>query len=260
MLREGDQLVLHTADGVEFALPIAGLGARSYAFVIDWHIRLVLAFAWWIVALLILTGGGADLAHLFMAQGRRAAVGAILPGLAIYLLYHPVLEVLMKGRTPGKRLAGVRVVTLEGATPGVSALLIRNVFRLLDSLPGVYMVGLTSAMLTRHHVRIGDLAAGTVLVYERQATLLEARLNLYLGATGRLPQGQLEVLRELLDRWPELDRQKRGALAVRFFTQIGGQLPREEDTLQAEDRAMYARLNQLFAQACDHSLSPKERP
>src|SRR5690606_18924459 len=89
-----------------------------------------------------------------------------LPATAIYLLYHPVLEVAMRGRTPGKRIAGVRVVRRDGGVPGVGALLVRNVFRLVDSLPFLYCVGLTAAVLTEHSVRIGDMAAGTLLVYD----------------------------------------------------------------------------------------------
>ena len=90
-----------------------------------------------------------------------------LPSLAIYFLYHPILEVALQGQTPGKRIAGVRVVALaHGGAPGIGAILIRNVFRLVDSLPFLYAIGLVTTIVTRHAVRIGDIAAGTVLVYD----------------------------------------------------------------------------------------------
>ena len=90
-----------------------------------------------------------------------------LPASAIYFLYHIVLEVLMRGRTPGKRMAGVRVVAITGGAASVGALLLRNIFRLVDAMPFAYVVGLAFVLTTRRNVRIGDLAAGTVLVYDR---------------------------------------------------------------------------------------------
>ena len=58
-----------------------------------------------------------------------------LPTSLIYLLYHPLVELAMRGRTPGKRMAGVRIVNRQGGTPSSLAILIRNGFRLIDCLP-----------------------------------------------------------------------------------------------------------------------------
>jgi uncharacterized membrane protein SpoIIM required for sporulation len=101
-------------------------------------------------------------------------VFVIGPPLAVFLLYHIVLEVLMAGQTPGKRLAGVRIVAQNGATPTVGALLVRNIFRVIDSLPVLYGVGLLTSMIRADHVRIGDLAAGTLLVYDHTAARMPA--------------------------------------------------------------------------------------
>ena len=90
-----------------------------------------------------------------------------LPATAIYFLYHLILEPLMAGRTPGKRLAGLRVLTPEGLVPTTGALITRNVFRIVDSMPLFYVVGLLFVFFGRQHLRLGDLAAGTVLAIER---------------------------------------------------------------------------------------------
>jgi uncharacterized membrane protein SpoIIM required for sporulation len=73
----------------------------------------------------------------------------------------------MQGRTPGKRMTGLRLLTPEGQVPSVIALIIRNVFRIVDSMPVFYVVGLMFVMFNRRHQRLGDLAAGTVLAVER---------------------------------------------------------------------------------------------
>jgi uncharacterized membrane protein SpoIIM required for sporulation len=102
-------------------------------------------------------------------------VFVLTPAAVIFLLYHAVLEVCMRGRTPGKRIAGLRIVARNGGAPGIAALMTRNAFRIVDSFPLVYGVGLLVAMTTRDHVRIGDIAAGTVLVYDpRTAPLRNA--------------------------------------------------------------------------------------
>jgi uncharacterized membrane protein SpoIIM required for sporulation len=78
-----------------------------------------------------------------------------------------ILEPLMGGRTPGKRMVGIRILTHEGLVPTTGALITRNVFRLIDSMPGVYVIGLLFVFFGKRHLRLGDLAAGTVLAVER---------------------------------------------------------------------------------------------
>jgi len=128
--------------------------------------------------------------------------------------------VLMHGSTPGKRKAGARIVTLEGATPGTGALLIRNVFRLIDCLPLVYLVGLVSCIVTARRVRLGDLAAGTVLVLdERSAGESLARLGEQIERTG-LSAEALQLIRDLLDRWEGLSDAQRTRLAAALLAKL----------------------------------------
>jgi uncharacterized membrane protein SpoIIM required for sporulation/uncharacterized RDD family membrane protein YckC len=154
-----------SATGVDARIVLAGPGARAIAFVLDWLIRTGLAVVWLLAAALLILG---DLDFDVRSEDEVlwTLLGA-LPASAIYFLYHMVLEPLMSGRTPGKRMIGLRVLTPEGIVPGVGALLTRNVFRLIDSLPVFYVVGLLFVMFGRRHVRLGDLAAGTVLAVER---------------------------------------------------------------------------------------------
>jgi uncharacterized RDD family membrane protein YckC len=224
--------------GVELNLAIAGPGSRSYAFIIDWHIRLLLSLAWMLGVWLLLR-----------ILGRPALMPLIVwPALAIYLLYHPVLEILMQGRTPGKRTAGVRLVTLRGGQPSVSAILIRNVFRLLDSAPAFYMIGLTCCMFTKDRVRVGDLAAGTVLVLDntRVARVLELMPGLatHTGLDPRL----VELIQDLLDRWPSLTSEPRQALARSLLARA---LPAQDrDALGAlGESELQQRLRSLLAGA-----------
>src|SRR4051812_13481202 len=158
-------ITVPSATGVDARIVLAGPGARAIAFVLDWLIRTGLAIVWLLAAALLILGN-LDFEVAPEQEVPWYLLGA-LPSTAIYFLYHMVLEPVMGGRTPGKRMIGLRVLTSEGVVPGIGALLTRNVFRLIDSLPVFYVVGLLFVMFGRRHARLGDIAAGTVLAVER---------------------------------------------------------------------------------------------
>jgi len=241
-------LSLQSPDALDYRLEIAGLGARSHAFVIDWHIRFLLALTWLLVVGFAL--------HSF--EQMREIVRHkpsffdtwvwLVPAAAIYFLYHPVLEIVMAGRTPGKRMAGVRLVTSQGHTPGTGALLLRNVFRLLDCLPGLYIVGLVAVALTRQQVRIGDLAAGLVLVYDHAAQQKALRRATGLALNSTLGPHDQALLLDLTARWPELEEAARIRFAEQFLQRIGRPLP-DADRKLHYGRQLKLTLDKLLAEA-----------
>lgn len=232
------ELAIDSVTGVDVSLPIAGAGGRSYAFIIDWHIRILLVLAWWLAASFIYFGGFTLFGDTGPGPGYFLAV--VLPLLVIYFLYHPVLEIAMHGRTPGKRMAGVRIVTREGATPGVGAILIRNVFRLIDSLPAFYCLGLAVTLLSAQHVRIGDLAAGTLLVYDH-GRRLETSAEAFAVANASVDARLAEVIDDLLARWQELAPGARMALGRRILHRVDPTAEAPED-----ESALLRRLRELL--------------
>lgn len=216
------QITLQTVTGVDVELTIAGPGSRSYAFVVDWHIRATVILAWVLIGDFIYTGTW----KMPTDPGRDYFLLVWLAPLLIYFLYHPVLEVAMRGRTPGKRIAGVRLVTHEGDIPGAGALLLRNVFRLFDSLPFMYLVGLTTVVLTDQHVRVGDLAAGTLLVIDHDSS--PGTFTSPASAINGLTPQAADLIQELLDRWPSLDERKRAEIARSLLSRVEPQTPPDE--------------------------------
>lgn len=233
-----DVLNIPSVTGVDLNLRIAGPGARSYAFIIDWHIRLLAALVWFFIGTLLVIGSAGVVGNLSPDAARIYALGVTLPALAIYFLYHPVIELIMAGRTPGKRMAGVRIVRTDGAIPGFGSLLVRNVFRLIDCLPAGYFVGLAVALLTQHSVRIGDIAAGTVLVYDEEE---EKSFYRYTSAAlARVGMERIEIVRDLLMRWDTLDPDVREGLAKRLLAAVGEPPSGESDLalLEALERVL----------------------
>lgn len=217
MSANDSQLAVESATGLPITLTLAGPGARSFAFVIDLHLRFILAIGWWVIGCFATLGGLPIAGSGLDTDSLPYIFGVVVPAFLFYFLYHPVIEVAMHGCTPGKRIAGVRIVTRAGLSPGIGALLIRNVFRLVDSLPGVYCVGLISTFVTADSVRIGDLAAGTVLVYDRA----DGRSSKHDFApeltSGKVAPQLAELIDDLLTRWPSLDRPTRMQLGQKLL-------------------------------------------
>ena len=215
------RLNITSASSVPISLQIAGVGSRSYAFVIDWHIRALLAVAWfvmiWVIGLAIDNVSFSSLLN----SGTWIPIIIFLPPTIIYFLYHPILEILMHGRTPGKRMTGIRLVNTKGETPTTGAIIIRNVFRLIDGLPALYALGFCFAMFTKNHMRIGDLAAGTLLVFDNKPRTSTAKYARQLVTDSNMSLQDQELLVELLERWKQLNSKTRVSLAQQFLRRVG---------------------------------------
>jgi uncharacterized RDD family membrane protein YckC len=238
---DNEQYTIPGLTGVDVSLPIAGPGSRSYAFVIDWHIRFVLALAWFVGAML-LEFGRLTFPLQTGTPGLSPLLLAFLAPMIIYFFYHPVLELLMRGQSPGKRIAGVRVVTVNGGTPGVGAVLIRNIFRLIDCLPVLYFVGFATTLLSAQRVRIGDMAAGTLLVIDEQVPSKYLELDGGAGAEAEVDFAGRDLIQQILERWPSLDVDKRDAIARALLKRMPAT---SEDPEALDDAALHARLAAL---------------
>lgn len=150
-----------TPEGVEIALRLAGPVPRALAFAIDLAIR-------------------AGLYLLLLPLAGLAGVGVGLLLLALFLLewLYPVLFELRSGATPGKRAMGLLVVHADGTPVGPSASLLRNLLRAADFLPVLYGLGLAAMLADRDFRRLGDLAAGTLVIH-RDAPPLPAALPVH---------------------------------------------------------------------------------
>ena len=141
---------VETPEGIDLVMRPAGLLVRALAFAIDLAIRgLILGVAAFVLAMLGQLGMG---------------LGAILYFLVNWW-YMVLFEVLNQGRSPGKQFMGLRVVHDDGTPIGWAASLTRNLLRFVDVLPFSYAFGIISCLNSRTFKRLGDLAAGSLVVY-----------------------------------------------------------------------------------------------
>lgn len=146
------------AEGVEIRLRIAGPMRRAGAYLLDWLIRMAV-----LVLLSIIIGIAG------VAIGGRVVTGLLL--LIWFFLewgYPVVFEAGKRGATPGKRAMGLRVVQPSGSPITFGQAVVRNFLRFADAMPlFTYGFGLASCLATKRFQRLGDLAAGTVVIYDR---------------------------------------------------------------------------------------------
>jgi uncharacterized RDD family membrane protein YckC len=150
------RLEVETPDHVVLRYDLAGGGNRGFAAVVDFVVA-SLIFAGSLFAFTQLSGVGNGITPPLFGLW-------VLVTFLIAWLYFVLLEWLWQGQTIGKRLYGLRVIREDGAPAGFTAVLIRNVVRVVDFLPAFYGLGLLMIILTSRSQRLGDLAAGTYVV------------------------------------------------------------------------------------------------
>ena len=155
-----DRLTISTPEGVELSMTLAGVGSRFMAALADG----ILQYGTIIAASALLFGTDGFGAGENVASAIFAVVFFV-----VLFVYDVAFEVLASGRTLGKRWNGLRVVRVGGQPIGFVSSVIRNLLRLVDILPGFYLVGMTSVLVTHKNQRLGDIVAGTVVVRERRA-------------------------------------------------------------------------------------------
>ena len=145
---------VETPEGIDLPLRPAGLMVRALAFAIDLGLR------------------GLILGLLFMVLAFLGKLGVGLGSLLLFVVswwYMVLFEVLNQGRSPGKQWMGLRVVQDDGTPVGWSASLLRNLLRFVDMLPFGYFLGAISCLQHPTFKRLGDLAAGTLVIYREQS-------------------------------------------------------------------------------------------
>ncbi len=173
----GDRKTVYTPEQVAITYRLAGLGTRFAALLLDTCLQGLLLGLGLLAVFLISAGLLTSLGQLFDGDSDAPmwVVGLML--LAVFVCYWGYFifwETVWNGQTPGKRLCGIRVLRDGGFPIDFRAAFIRNIVRVVDSLPGPYGVGVLSAFASKESKRLGDYAAGTIVVVEGSRPVMKA--------------------------------------------------------------------------------------
>ena len=230
-----DQLNIETPEQVDLRFPVAGMGSRFVAILID-HLIQFGVYVLIAVAIAIVISGTPDAlkvkAELDTAAKWLIAVVVFVNFLLIWG-YFALFEAFWHGQTPGKRAMKLRVIKDNGRQITLFEALARNLLRIVDYLPSLYLAGVITMLCNRKNKRLGDFAAGTLVVHElavddhfagafssggdffdRSAAKSETELP--ADAVARLDSADLHVIETFFARALDLNLQTRAAMAGRI--------------------------------------------
>jgi uncharacterized membrane protein SpoIIM required for sporulation/uncharacterized RDD family membrane protein YckC len=231
------QLDIETPEHVAVRLELAGVGSRAAAALVDTLVVVVL------LMLLQFAGGATGLWHLGAGLEGWVLAFVILLSFLTFFGYFAAFEALNGGRTPGKQALGIRVVMETGHAVTPTGAIVRNLVRLLDCyfplLP--FLPGLVMVFLHPRNQRLGDLAAGTIVVRDRP---VEWGLGPLPQAGAAVPEpvetgppelsdDEFRLLDQFLARSGQLDVALQVRLATELARRFQDRIPRR--TADADD-------------------------
>jgi uncharacterized RDD family membrane protein YckC len=205
-----------TPEGCEIFLHVAGPVTRAQAWLYDFLLRLV---GWFVLAMLAGYSG-------------RFGLGILAVGGFLLEWFYPILfEVHWHGQTPGKRACGLAVLHDDGRPVGWGASFIRNTLRFVDFLPLLYATGFVATLLNADGKRLGDLAAGTLVVHTdpkpRRNLPLDTEVSESEPPPFPLAVEEQRAIVEYSRRIGQLTEERAAELAA-TATPLAGQLPPHE--------------------------------
>jgi uncharacterized RDD family membrane protein YckC len=240
-------LEVRTPESIAFNYELAGLGSRFLALIVDQAIQiltLVAIFAAIFLAALRLAPRQAPPAA-DVKLGESVVIAMIVVIAFVVLFgYFIVFEALWNGQTPGKKLIGIRVVRDGGYPIDFGASLIRNLIRVGEQLIGYYILAAISALISPENKRLGDLAAGTIVVRDARLatprTLAEQRDEPVYAPTAYLTGEERALIKRFLERRDALAEDRRADLALQLASRVRQRVPPELRRL--DDESLLERL------------------
>ena len=232
-----DKLTIETPEQTVLEFPLAGIGSRSLALAIDSALQggaivVVALFAF----LLSLAG--------FLPEGGRQWTYAllILAGFLLEFGYYAFFEAIWNGQTPGKRWTHLRVLKDSGRPISAQDAILRNLLRIVDSLPTLYAIGIVTSLISKQNKRLGDYLAGTVVVHEKpmpsaQLTWETSSTSLIAGAPPRtLTAAELQLVEAFLERRSTISDDVRRSMAHQIVAKVNNGNAASPESLQDPEK------------------------
>lgn len=242
-------LTTATSEGVTLRQEIADAGSRTAAGIVDLTILALFTLLFFLTM--------ASIAQADPSGAGRVILMGIAGGYLFVLIgYHVLFHHFAGGRTPGKMLVGIRVVSVDGYPPSFLALVLRGLVWVVEIVLWLPVpIGLYVIAFTPRRQRLGDLVAGTVVVRaqvraapvepwprETWSGLAERQLPLTTLALARLDAADVELLRELITRPTLMPEERR-----RLFVDVARHYAQTLELGEFQDARVFLRELYLFA-------------
>ncbi len=170
----------NTSEKVTVKFALASPFQRIAAYILDMILKWI--FIGILVIIMAISGSGLK---MFLSKSSTIfddyfTIGFIVILLLFFFCYNILFEIFMNGQTPGKSILNIRIIMDNGQYVTVYAVIIRNLFRIIDFLPLYYITGIISMFVTKKNQRVGDIVAATIVVCEERIPipLVEKKITL----------------------------------------------------------------------------------
>jgi len=227
-MSSSDKLTIETPEQTTLEFPLAGIGSRFLAIALDTLIQVAVMC----LVSVVLISLAIPFSFFFRATGLWAFAIILFVVFAIDFSYFALFEAAWNGQTPGKRWTHLRVIKDTGRPISPYDAVLRNLLRIVDWLPTLYAAGIVTMIANRENKRLGDYAAGTVVIHEKP---LEAVRSIWkvpaagalaspLGSSTQITLEELQVVETFLERRDSLRPDVRRAIARQIADRIGGRM------------------------------------
>lgn len=224
-MSSSDKLTIETPEQTLLEFPLAGIGSRFLAIALDTLLQMA---AMWVVGI-VLVLLAIPLSRFFTGAGIWAFAIIILLIFSIQFGYFALFEALWNGQTPGKRWTHLRVIKDSGRPISVYDAILRNLLRIVDALPTLYATGLITMLISRENKRVGDYAAGTVVVHEKPLQAVSSIWNVPaaqaqtvpLSSSAQITAEELQLIETFLERRGSLEPDVRWSMAHQIADRVG---------------------------------------
>jgi uncharacterized RDD family membrane protein YckC len=239
--RNEDRIQVDTPEQISLEFPLAGIGSRFMGLAVDTLLQVLLYFAAFFALLGIEKYAPALPAWLAWLPASWGPALLILFLFCVYWGYFAFFEVIWKGQTPGKKLAGIRVIKDSGRALNVYEVIGRNLLRAVDWLPSMYIAGIVSMMVSRRNQRLGDHLVGSIVVHDKRAEQIRPEWSSSAEQTSASPElskitpEELVLIETYLQRRHTLELGFRDATALKIATRMTAKTGIERPQSQSLD-------------------------
>jgi uncharacterized RDD family membrane protein YckC len=222
-----DKLTIETPEQTSLEFPLAGIGSRFLGLALDTLLIIAAYTVLGLIAALV-----ASLGFIGVMGKQWGLAILIFVAFTVQFGYFAIFEALWNGQTPGKRWTHLRVIQDSGRPITPYGAILRNLVRIVDSLPSFYAIGIVTMLISRENKRVGDYAAGTVVVHEKPLLGVDAIWSVSATSPQPVPAGpfaqlsidELHLVESFFDRRSNLDPDVRRSMARQIAQRLGERL------------------------------------
>jgi uncharacterized RDD family membrane protein YckC len=231
-MSSADKLTIETPEQTSLEFPLAGIGSRFLAIALDLLLQIAAYVVLGLIAAMISWAG------ILGIMGKQWGIAIVI--FAVFIVqfgYFSLFEIFWNGQTPGKRWTHLRVIQDSGRPITAYDAILRNLLRIVDALPSLYAVGIVTMLISKENKRIGDYAAGTVVVHEKPlqgvaaiwgatapAAVAAPAQALPVSPTAQLTGDELQLVETFFERRMSLDPEVRRSMARQIAQRLGERL------------------------------------